>query len=271
MGTLKPSEMVPIFIGGHHRSGTTLLRVMLNRHPRIACGPEGQLLDRTSFLDFHRFLSENWAPQLVSYGLGQADIDGATAAFINEFFTRYAAERGKPRWAEKTPKNILYIEYLFRLFPEARFIHMIRDPRDIHCSVVAKAHSTTPRWLDVTAERTAKGWIRRIETGMRWRGDSRYLEVRYEDLVRDPVSTTEKILSFIGEPWNNRILEPDPQPGTRERPNVNRPVFGTSVGRWRVDLSPPDIAAIEAIAGPTMQALGYDLKDGKAREWMSAG
>lgn len=220
----------PIFIGGHHRSGTTLMRVMLNRHPHIACGPEGQLLDRTSFRDFHRYLEENWIPHLRGYGLDERDIDRGVAAFIDEFFGRYAADRGKRRWAEKTPKNILHIEYLFRLFPEARFIHMIRDPRDVYCSVVAKAHTTTPRWLGVTAEDTARGWVRRVATGLNWRGDQRYLEVRYEDLVSYPREVMAHVLLFLMEPWDERILEAEPTVNGGEVRNVDRQVFGTSVG-----------------------------------------
>ncbi len=258
----------PIFIGGHHRSGTTLLRVMLNRHPRIACGPEGQLFDRTSFLDFHRFLEANWIPRLRGHGLGEADIDRGIAAFINEFFARYAVERDKPRWAEKTPKNILYIEYLFRLFPNARFIHMIRDPRDIHCSVIAKARTDTPRWRDVAAESTARGWVRRIEAGARWEEDPRYIEVRYEDLSRHPSDVMERILSFLDEPWDERVLQPE-QPAAANVPNVNQPVFGTSVGRWRADLSDVDAAVIETVAGPIMRTLGYALERNEIRNGAS--
>jgi hypothetical protein len=249
----------PIFIGGHHRSGTTLLRVVLNRHPHIACGPEGQLLERTGFLEFHRDFEEMWLPQLQRFGLGPTDIDHAFAAFVASFFTRYALQRGKRRWAEKTPKNILRIDYLFRLFPDARFIHVIRDPRDAHCSVRTKAQTTTPRWADITAERTAKSWVRRIEQGLQHRSDStRYLELRYEDLVRDPAGEMQRVLAFVDEPWDDCILAPGSNP-RNEQPRVNTPIVPTSVGRWRQDLPPEDVAAIEAIAGPLMRLLGYDL------------
>lgn len=259
----------PIFVGGHHRSGTTLLRVMLNRHPHIACGPEGQLLDRTSFRDFHRFLETTWLPHLRAYSMDEQDIDRGVAAFIDEFFSRYAAERGKRRWAEKTPKNVLHIAYLFRLFPEARFIHMVRDPRDVHCSVVEKAHTTTPRWLGVTAEETARGWVRRVEIAGAWRGDERYLEIRYEDLVAVPREMMAHVLCFLAEPWDERILEAVPSAGGGEVRNVDRPVFGTSAGRWREDLAPAEVRTIEEIAGPTMLALGY-APDRENDEWRRA-
>lgn len=259
-------RLSPIFIGGHYRSGSTLLRVILNRHPNIACGPEGQLLDRTAFLDFHRFLENTWGPRLQDYDLNSKDIDCGVAAFINEFFSRYAARRGKRRWAEKTSKNVFSIAYYFRLFPDARFIHLIRDPRDIHCSVVAKAHTSTPRWLNIDAERTATRWVRCIQSGMQWRADPRYLEARYEDLVHEPVELLKQVFDFVNEPWDERVMQPEPEPGSAEQPNVLRPIFKTSVGRWQTELAEGDIAAIEEISGRGMEDLGYRLSRRYGRE-----
>lgn len=255
----------PIFIGGHHRSGTTLLRVMLNRHPHIACGPESELLERTRFIEFHRYLEDTWLPQLEGYGLGQYELDRAVAAFMDSFFTRYQLQRGKHRWAEKTPKNIFRIAYLFRLFPDAQFIHMVRDPRDVHCSVREKARTTTPRWSGITAERTARSWTKRVSRGLDWRADPRYLEVRYEDLACDPMGTMQVVLRFLREPWDERVLQADP--ATREEfvhANVNRPIFSTSVGRWHDELPMEDLEQIEAVAGALMSQLGYELSTGVA-------
>ena len=101
---------------------------MLNRHPRIACGPEGKLLKRTSFRELHGDLESRWLPRMATkYGIGAAELDHAMAAFIDNFFTRYQLRQGKQRWAEKTPGNIFHIDYLFRLFPRAQFLHMLRD------------------------------------------------------------------------------------------------------------------------------------------------
>ena len=249
----------PIFIGGHHRSGTTLMRVLLNRHPAIACGPESQLLERTSFLAFHRFLEETYLPQLRQYGLAPAEIDRGVAAFINNFLMRYAARRGKPRWAEKTPKNIVRITYLFRLFPDAQFVHMVRDPRDVYCSVREKARTSAPHWSSDTPKKVAHSWVQFVESGLAWRSHStRYLEVRYEDLACDPETAMRGVLTFLGEPWHDSVLEPNDQLAT-DSPltNVNRAVFTTSVGRWRRELKAEDVYVIEAIAGACMRDLGY--------------
>ena len=249
----------PIFIGGHHRSGTSLMRVMLNRHPRIACGPEGKLLKRTSFRELHGDLESRWLPRMATkYGIGAAELDHAMAAFIDNFFTRYQLRQGKQRWAEKTPGNIFHIDYLFRLFPRAQFLHMLRDPRDVYCSVVEKMRAD-PEFESLTAEQTADRWVAAIDCGRLWRGHSdRYLEVRYEDLVREPASRMATVLQFLGEPWDAGVLDPtnDAQRASASS-NTHRPIFATSIGRWRRELASTDLQQIEAIAGADMAELGY--------------
>ena len=166
----------------------------------------------------------------------------------------YCQKQGKPRWAEKTPNNILFIDTLFALFPAAQFIHMIRDPRDAfcsvrekYCSVREKAVRYTPRWATMTPGQTAAEWCRRINCGLAWREQpDRYREVRYEELVSQPEATLRPLFAFLGEPWAASVLE-------------NKTTFNTSVGRWRSELSAAEVAAIEVVAGETMRALGYPL------------
>ncbi len=249
----------PIFIGGHHRSGTSLMRVILDRHPRIACGPEGKLLKRTSFREFHGDLESRWLPTMATkYGIGAAELDHAMAAFIDHFFTRYQLRQGKQRWAEKTPGNIFHIDYLFRLFPRAQFLHMVRDPRDVYCSVVEKMHAD-PAFEPLTAEQTASRWVAAVERGRAWRSQpDRYLEVRYEDLVREPAPSMATVLQFLGEPWAPGVLDStnDAQRASATS-NTHRPIFATSIGRWRHELADTDLREIEGIAGPAMAELGY--------------
>jgi hypothetical protein len=142
---------------------------------------------------------------------------------------------------------MLFIETLFALFPAAQFIQLVRDPRDVYCSVRAKAASATPHWATETPEITATEWCRRIRCGVPWRDrPDRYIEVRYEALVAQPEATLRAVLAFLGEPWSPGILEG----GT---------IFTTSVGRWRAELSTAEIGAIEAVAGDTMSHMGYSL------------
>src|SRR5438552_3083662 len=113
--TLPSDTRSPLFIGGQRRSGTTLLRVLLNRHSRIACGPESTFPQDTEFIAWHERLADEWSERARAHGLGREVIDQSVAALIDNLFTRYQEHEGKLRWAEKTPTNIRRIDYLFRL------------------------------------------------------------------------------------------------------------------------------------------------------------
>ena len=246
--SLPPEGYSPIFIGGLHRSGTTLMRRLLDSHPHIACGDESNLFRDNELEHIYTYLRTIWARGLdPSYEFDPSRVDQVMAGLIHAVVMPYCQKQGKPRWAEKTPKNILYIDTLFALFPAAQFIHMIRDPRDAFCSVRERAAKTTPRWATKTPGRTAAEWCRGIHSGLAWRErPERYREVRYEELVTQPEATLRSLFAFLGEPWAASVLE-------------NHPLFSTSVGRWRSELSAAEVAEMEAVAGETMCALGYPL------------
>ncbi|GAC1398049.1 MAG: sulfotransferase [Chloroflexota bacterium] len=257
-----PSDMrSPIFIGGMHRSGTSLIQTLLNRHPHIASGPESRFLKSETFLEFHSYLEALWMHRLDSYGFGRGELDRAVASILDTFFTRYQLQKGKQRWAEKTTKNILRIDYLFRLFPQAQFVHMIRDPRDVHCSVRTRASGRAPHWARFSAIDTARDWVRRTEHGLQWRAQPlRYLEILYEQLVQQPASTMQLVLRFLDEPWTRTIFVPNQVTDAAHEanePNVNQQVFSSSVGKWQQELPEEDVHGIEQIAGSLMTLLGY--------------
>ncbi len=250
--SLPPDGYSPIFIGGLQRSGTTLMRLLLNSHPHIACGPESKLFQQNNRLEgIYTDLRTIW-PTILSphYEFDPHMVDQAMAALMHSTFMPYCQKQGKPRWAEKTPANILCIDTLFALFPAAQFIHMIRDPRDAFCSTrekAAKAKKDKPFWATRTPKLVAAEWCRRINCGLAWRErPDRYREVRYEELVAQPEATLRIVLAFLDEPWAANVLE-------------NKTIFSTSLGRWRTELSAAEVAEIEAVAGETMRALGYPL------------
>jgi hypothetical protein len=251
----------PIFLGGQRRSGTTLMRTILNRHPHIACMPECHFFQEEGFELFFRHLLERRNELFERMRIGTAEMDRAVAAFLDSMFTSQRLHCRAGRWAEKSPENILRIDYLFRLFPEAQFIHLIRDPRDTLCSMKQQAATYKPNWVKFTAEVTAPEWVRCIQAGVPWRDrPDRYLEVRYEDLARQPEDTVRRVLDFLGEPGCSSVLDTT---GDRVRAtkggNDHKPIFTNSIGRWTRDLSGQEVACIEAIAGETMSALGYPL------------
>jgi Sulfotransferase family len=246
--SLPPEGYSPIFIGGLHRSGTTLMRRILDSHPHIACGRESNLFRDNELERIYTYLRTIWARGLdPSYEFDPHRVDQVMAGLIHAVVMPYSQKQDKPRWAEKTPKNILFINTLFTLFPAAQFIHMIRDPRDAFCSVRERAAKRTSRWVTKTPGRTAAEWCRGIHSGLAWRErPERYREVRYEELVSQPEATLRPLFAFLGEPWAPSVLE-------------NNATFSTSVGRWRSELSAAEVAAIEGVAGETMRALGYPL------------
>lgn len=247
----------PIFVGGEPRSGTTLLRVILDTHPAIACGPESQFLADPKFQEFHDYFRRRWESRAAGFGYTKDDLDGLFRAFVTSFFEGYARRRGKRRWADKTPQTIWTLPYLWRLLPSARFVHMIRDGRDVACSVLEKD------WGPKDAEEAARRWVKSIECGRAWRKDPRYLEVRYEELVAHTEREVRRVLAFVGEPFVPEVLDYWRKPHDWAERNVegpqttSKPVYADSVGRWRRDLTGDALARYTAIAGPTLRELGY--------------
>jgi protein-tyrosine sulfotransferase len=264
-------DFAPIVLGGCGRSGTTLLRMMLDSHPRILCGPESSVFRRRA-LD----------PDALAdrFGLARGAvraIDDAAASrpeFIEAFAALCLREAGKTRWAEKTPRNISRIGAIFRFFPEARFVHVLRDGRDVACSL-----RTHPRhevvdgrlvpldtWKPLAA--CARRWRDDIECSRPWWGDPRFHTLRYEDLVRDPGSVLRRLMAFLGERWDDAMLAhagggSSSRDVTRfaQNPEAIRAVSASSIGRWQRDLDANDRRIFKRIAGPLLVELGYARDD----------
>jgi hypothetical protein len=254
-------------MGGAPRSGTTLLRRILDRHPDICAGPETKLFVPAAFN--LEWLSDAYAIPLPELR-AMRDRSESQAAFVDAFAERVLAACGKPRWAEKTPMNIRNLEWITRHFPMASIVHIIRDGRDVVCSM--RQHPDW-RWKDGAWEKVlvprpietyARRWVDDTAAGMRWRGDARYVEVRYEDLVRAPVLHLERLCEAIGEPvvaaWIEGVTRPDgpSHPTEREaRPDDKGAISATSIGRWRDELDERDLDVVTRICGPRLRELGY--------------
>ncbi len=218
----------PIFIGGQRRSGTTLMRTMLNRHPHVALVPrESFFFQDKRFEVFFDDLLAWHSRRFAQLSIGPSEMDRAVAALIDSLLSPFALCKGAHRWADKTTENITRIDYLFRLFPDAQFIHVIRDPRDTLCSMKQQAATEKPRWVKFTAEVTAPEWVACIVAGLPWREQpERYLEVRYEQLARHPEAEMRRVLAFLGEPWCPDVLEPSAGRSTATRGRRQPPQGG---------------------------------------------
>ena len=265
-------SFAPIVLGGCGRSGTTLLRMMLDSHRRICCGPESSLFRR-------RAIDADWLAD--RFGFPRAEVaairDGARSrpAFIEAFAGLCMQKAGKARWAEKTPRNISRIGEIFRCFTAARFVHVLRDGRDVACSLrTHPRHKVeggklvpTDHWKPIAG--CARRWVRDIESSRRWWGDPRFLTVRYEDLVLDPRPALGRLMAFIGEEWDEAMLahaaaDSPFRDATRfaQNPEALGAVNTAALSRWQRDLDERDKRIFKRIAGPLLVELGYAADDG---------
>ncbi len=265
---------------GVRRSGTTLLRVMLDRNPVLAVPDESyfvpQLARRhrgtvepASFVDDLRRL-----PTLAEWGLS-ADAVAArlrpgmtTGEAIATVFEAYAAERGKPRWGDKTPLYMQHLPLLERLFPEASFVHLVRDGRDAALSFLSVPEGImTEGWgYPRDAAGFACQWATEVRAarGLGGRvGRGRYLELRYEALVADPASELRRTCSFAGLEYDEAMLgyvgrtesaRKEHQQRLNEPPRVG-------VRDWSTEMSVADREAFEAVAGDLLAELGYPVTE----------
>ena len=278
----------PLLVLGVSRSGTTLLRVMLDRNSLLAIPDESffvpLLADRHVFkVDADDFLDDvsrletvrEWGVPLDK--LRTRLTDGMpTARAIAAIYEVYAEGQGKPRWGDKTPMYMRHLRLLPRLFPRAQYVHLIRDGRDAAVSFLSLPPGVAfetwghPR----SAADFACLWRREIKAARRLGrrlGSERYLEVRYEDLIADPESVLRTICAFAGLPFERAMLD---HGGSRSeerthQQSLRRPL-STGLRDWRSDLPPADGAAFERVAGDLLSELGYEADGevdagGKAR------
>jgi hypothetical protein len=261
-----------VFVGGAGRSGTTLMRVLLDAHPRICSGPELKVLPQISVL--YQLVS-GWAAVMEEYQNTTADVQRCFRQLVESLSANFRRASGKPRWAEKTPHNVKFITTLGMIFPDARFIHMIRDGRDVACSLVTMnwIEPRTGAKLDYIQNITkaAKYWRDIVQSARRQAAirevAGRVIEVRYEALVADTEGTMRQVLGFLGEAWDPAVLEAHKkdrahEPHESSTEQVAKPVYDTSVGRWKRDMSPADKIAFKSEAGLLLTELGYAGDDG---------
>lgn len=279
-------ETPPFFIVGSSRSGTTLLRLMISGHSRIHIPPETwfilPLVHRFSLREPLSRVDANEVVRIAVTHFRWADlgIDGAELQraadaiarprlrdLIDIVYDKLLAKAGKQRIGDKTPLYIGIVPELAVLYPEARFIHLIRDGRDVAISFIEANFS----------ERCYDGekfeWIAAIRSGQAYRNSphaKRIMEMRYDDLVRQPESTIREICDFLGEQFEPRMLEYRerqdfvPIRGRQIHANLARPISDESIGAWRRKLSGFQCFSMEACMGRELTGLGYPLRFGAA-------
>jgi hypothetical protein len=273
----------PLFIVGCGRSGTTMFRLMLDAHPDLAVPGEshfipdlyrhrrkyttGGILDaRTLADDIMRTLHVRlWGvPRMAVWRRLEELRQPGFAGVVAAVFSAYADCHNKTRWADKTPIYVLSMPLLARLFPTARFIHLIRDGRDVALSYVSVP------WGPSTVWRAAQKWRRDVNAGResgRALGPSRYLEIRYEDLVASPEEVLKETCGFADLEFHERMLDYhvraqdriEWRDGKEFHSSATRPPV-SGARDWRSQMSVADTRAFEAVAGALLDELGYDRR-----------
>lgn len=285
---------MPVVVGAP-RSGTTLLRLMLDAHPALAVPPETGFLPMLAALDGPAArdpaaLAAAIAgfppgmPNWPDFRLEEAALRAAITALPEPspagaarcFYRLYAARFGKPRWGDKTPVHAFGLPEIARLLPEAAVIHIIRDGRDA-------ALSLRPMWFAPGRDMAslAAHW-RDFVTAAR-RGAAacpRAMEVRYEDLVRAPEPVLRRIARFLDLPYDPAMAEPHCRAAERIAEHQERrradgtlvvdrerrlaqqwrtttPPDPSRIGVWRDALAAGERAEFAGVAGGLLDELGY--------------
>ncbi|MEX2624536.1 MAG: sulfotransferase [Acidimicrobiia bacterium] len=273
----------PFFVGCG-RSGTTLLRAMFDSHPQVFIPDEvsfvvrlssprnrwryqrGNSFDRAALLHLLRRNNSFRRWGLPESFLRDLEADESLLSFSDVMRSVYGAQAiryNKSKYGDKTPMHVLHMPQLLRLFPEARFVHIIRDGRD-----VASSYMSIKEWGPNTLEQAALDWRRRLTIGRRDGrviGPRSYMEIRYEDLVVDPATVVREVCQFleldfdevmlryheraqsvIGDvrfPVRHQHLRLPPTPQLRD---------------WRRDMPSEAVTKFELLAGGVLAELGYE-------------
>lgn len=262
---LEYDRNIPIlFIGGMPRSGTTLMRSMMDAHPKMRCGEETRLVPRILGMRSNWYRSEKEKKRLDEAGVGESVINAAVSEFILEIIVKH----GKPaeRLCNKDPFTLKSTKYLIELFPNARFILMTRDGRATAHSIISR--QVTISGFDITSYRDViTKWSRAIqqmydqcmEVGPKY-----CIQVKYEDLVLHPRPTLKKILEFADLEWTENVMEHQKHMEhislsavEKSTDQVIKPLYTDSLNSW-VGHIPADVEEDMAKIAPMLKTLGYD-------------
>jgi hypothetical protein len=189
---------------------------------------------------------------------GSADGSRIAAEFIAGLLEERTLQAGATRWCEKTPRNSIYFDRLAQMFPEGKFINVLRDGRDVACSMVERGFwpiaasldfpSTSEFRGEVTFEKAIRYWVEMVRISREVAArlpEGSYAEVRLEDLVYEQEAEVRRVTGFLGESPDEALIEFD--------------MRSDSLGRWRRELKPSQVRLTDEIAGEALAADGYPV------------
>jgi hypothetical protein len=273
----------PIFIVGNGRSGTSLLRLMLHHHPRIAIPYESHFITKyhKNILEYgdlkqhdnllkllndileepyiklwdHSFDIQNIIQNIKNYSL---------QGVFSSIYENYARSKGKQRWGDKSG----YLESMHiinEIFPDAQFIHIIRDGRDVASSIMKMS------WGPDDIIEAAEWWNLYILLGRRMGsilGKKRYAEVYFEELVQQPEKELRKLCSFLEEEYYPQMLDYHrsneksiPASTKQIHYNIESKPMKSRTFAWKSEMTSYDVAIFNRYAGKMLAETNYEIPE----------
>jgi hypothetical protein len=270
----------PLFIGACPRSGTTLLRVMLDNHPDLAIPQETNFVRplwwrRVRFGDLRDPANRRRVAEWIFTGKGVrggrlrdggisrrdaisrvADAPPTVGSIVQACLQLYAEVHGKPRWGDKRPAYSGFIGMLFEMFPDAQYINVVRDPRGAVASQIPMGWDAPEVALPAATARWEAAVHRTDHFAERLRPDQ-FMDLRYEDMVSDPHAVLERVCAFAGLRADDAVETMIRRPSSSASKRVGEPISTASVERWRERLHPHQVALIERATAPLLDRFGY--------------
>ncbi len=276
----------PVFIVGAARSGTTLLQYMLRSHPDISLPTAEshffipfylrrmEFGDLTQYKNLHALINEIYHSKISFFnddlhGIN-FNVEEITTTLhhqecttipevITGIFRANAKAEQKTRWGDKTPYYILHLDTLLEMFPDAQFVHLIRDGRDCALSMLQR------KWdLKIfNIYHAAYTWEKYVQAGRTFSvgHPECYLEIRYEDILNNPKRSMHDLCNFLNVPYDDALIEFKKSIGAGNKtPLLTKPLQRSNQSKWQSTMKEKDLVVFESLAGSTLAENGYTLE-----------